>query len=374
MPGGWTLARLAGTMHLVKAAKSASDEVASVQGIPSNRLCRTPACLVWAICVAAPLWSALAGGCAVVSNLPAPGDFQTLQEPEYGRTYHTYIPSYYDANRRWPLLIACHGTVPFDTAERQRDQWAGLAEQKGFLVAAPELLGTSGLPPEPQKQIQLQGDDEKAILSVVQAMRASRRVEDTRVFMSGWSAGGYAVLYTGLRHPEVFRGLSISQGNFTAAFVEPCIPFIDHHQSVQIIYGSEDPLNKEAVACGDWLRMHGITPVVIVRPGIHKRDLPPVIDFFEKTVREKAWVRIQVREDIQDDQQVTLSVSGSFEPKRYLWDFGDGGQRSEQASPTHRYAQPGQYAVKVALWDPQGRTVVRQIELRVPRIRLGAPR
>jgi len=309
-------------------------------------------------------------GCSVVSNLPAPGKALYMQDPAYNRPYHLYIPTRYTGQQRWPLVVACHGTIPFDTAKLQFDEWKGLAEQKGFLLAAPELVGTSGFTPKTEKQIRLQEEDEKAILSIVRSIRAARSVDDTRIFLFGWSAGSYAVMYTGLRHPDIFRALSVRQGNFNPEFVEPCIPFLDRYQPIQIMYGDLDPIDNAQV-CIEWLRKHGFSPTTIERAGTHKRDQMPVYSFFTDVIRKRPWLRIKVKDDPVDPMKVAFSAKTSFEPVRYLWDFGDGSSRSPIASPEHKYEKPGTYTVKVGIWGSNGGPKVRSIQLQMPRIRLG---
>jgi pimeloyl-ACP methyl ester carboxylesterase len=197
-------------------------------------------------------------------------------------------------------------------------------------------------------------------------------VDDKLIFLTGWSAGGYAVLYTGLRHPDVFRALSVRQGNFDKAFVEPCIPFLDRHQPIQIMYGSEDLLKDQALACTTWLRSHDIDPTILERPGFHRRDPRPVFDFFIEIARNRPWIRISIGDDPNDPMRVTLSVRSSFEAVRYLWDFGDETERSPLSKPVHRYEKPGLYNVQLALWPDQGNPRVRQIQIQIPRARLSS--
>lgn len=311
-------------------------------------------------------------GCPVVDNMPAPGRILSQRDPEYGREYKLYVPSNYSADRKWALVVTCHGTPPWDTASRQFKEWKGLAEKKGFLLVAPKLVGTRGdFTPKLPVQLRRQQEDEEAILSIVRAVKASRSVDPTRVFLFGWSAGGYAVLYTGLRHPDIFRALSIRQGNFEPEFVEPCIPFLDRHQPIQIMYGYIDPLKGQASKCIEWLREHGLAPTVLERPGAHQRDQEPVFAFFADVVRHRPWIRLNVRDDPADAMHVYFSVRTSFEPTKYLWDFGDSESRSPLASPDHRYSKAGLYTVRVALWPAKGGPFVRQVQLQIPRIHLG---
>ena len=310
-------------------------------------------------------------GCPVVSNLPAPGRVLRETDPVYDRAYRLYVPSHYADDRRWPLLIACHGTPPWDTSKGQLDQWKGWAEQKGFVLAAPELVGTAAdLGHGPLKQIERQKQDEEAILSIVRSISASRSIEPTQVFLTGWSAGCYAVLFTGLRHPEIFRAMSLSQGNFDPAFVEPCIPFLDRHQSIQVIYGTGDALKKSSLACIDWLRSQDLDPITLGRPGFHRRDPSPVFDFFTQVLRHSPYIRVRARYDADDPMRVHFSTKSSFTPVRCQWDFGDDSGATQEKT-THTYTHPGLYVVRVALWGPGNKRYVRSVRVQVPRIRMG---
>ena len=309
-------------------------------------------------------------GCQVVSNLPAPGRTAQITEPATGHDYCLYVPTSYHAEQPAALVVTCHGTKPWDTARQQIKEWRGLAEQKGFLVAAPELLGTKGdLPPKRPEQIRRQSDDERTLLGVVRAIRGSHAVNQDRIFLTGWSAGNYAVLYTGLRHPEVFRALSVRQGNFDPAYVERCVPFLDRYQPIQIMFGDLDPLDSSQ-AIVDWLRSHDLEPSTLERAGIHRRDPAPAYAFFADVVRRRPVVRARVREDPADALRIAFDVHTSFEAQRYLWDFGDA-QQSAEPRPEHRYTQPGLYSVRVAAWAPNGKPYQRRFQLQVPRLRLG---
>ncbi len=328
-------------------------------------------CRARAATAASVVTLALCTGCPVVSNLPAPAPVQRLREPESGRDYRLYVPEGYPADRSFPLVVTCHGTRPFDTAELQMEEWKGLAQQKGFVVVAPELIGTRGdFPPEPSEQIRRQFEDEQAILAILRAVRASTRVDQTRVFLTGWSAGGYAVLFTGLRHPEIFRALSLRQTNFDVRYVEPCVPFLDRFQAVQVIYGDVDPLKEGAMTCIQWLRDRDLEPEVLGRAGTHRRDPRPVFDFFVRVVRQRPWINVRVQDDPQDPMRVSFALRTSLEPDRYLWQFGDG-QSSPVPAPSHRFERPGLYTVSVQLWSGSGKRHARSVQVQVPRIRLG---
>jgi hypothetical protein len=78
-----------------------------------------------------------------------------------------------------------------------------------------------------------------------------------------------------------------------------------------------------------------------------------------------------VEDDARDALKVRFGTRTSFEPVKFLWDFGDGHLRSPLANPEHRYAGAGFYDVRLAMWAANGGPYVRQIRLQVPRVRLG---
>ncbi len=57
--------------------------------------------------------------------------------------------------------------------------------------------------------------------------------------------------------------------------------------------------------------------------------------------------------------EVTFSGEGSHDPDgdplTYAWDFGDG-TTSDEANPTHTYAEPGEYSARLTVTDPSGRS------------------
>ena len=320
---------------------------------------------VLAVCAALPF----AAGCAVFDTLEG---VEYLTEPETGSKYYLYVPSSYDAERDYPLIVTCHGTAPWDTASLQIRAWKSLAERKRFIVAAPELVGTRGdFAPSPDRQIALQKRDEKTILALVNHLRGARKIPVDRVFLTGWSAGGYAVLFTGLRNPDVFRVMSVRQGNFDERFLQPAVGKLDPYQPIHILYGAIDPLKDQAEESIDWLRDQRLFVVPEVTTGSHKRHPEEAYAFFVKCVQQYPWVRVRVYDAGHDRPLSTrFSVTASPPVQKYSWDFGDG-RKARVASPEHTFGQPGPYDVKVTLDmgldEPQRRTVT----VTVPRQRAG---
>lgn len=292
------------------------------------------------------------GGCGpiipVLKNTDVPSEIQKIREPVHGGEYYLYVPSTYEASHEWPLVITCHGTPPWDNAIGQIKEWVDLAESKRFIAVAPILRGVRGdFTPPLAEQLRLQEDDEKVILAILDHVRAGQNIADDKIFLTGWSAGGYAVLYTGLKHPDIFRALALRQGNFDSRFVDPVLPFADPHQPVYVMYGAIDFLKDDSKKCLEWLRENRLLAVEEEIVGSHKRHPELAYDFFKRCLREYAWIQpAAYRASEADPLLIQFRARISPAMSAYLWRFGDG-EYSREPTPTHRYARPGEYEVKL---------------------------
>lgn len=309
-----------------------------------------------------------AAGCPQYRDPRVPNPIEPKAEPDRGSEYLLYTPSAYDGQRSWPLVVVCHGTKPWDTPLRQIRDWVRLAEANGFLVAAPALRGTRGdFPPPADKQIARQREDEQAILAMVRHIQGAHNIARDRIFLAGWSAGNFAVLYTGLKHPEVFRALAVLQGNFDAVYLTDVAERIDPYQPVFVLYGSVDVLTGEqGKHCVQWLRDHHAAVAPEEIGGAHKGHPDRAYEFFRRVVRTVPWLRIRAFVPNPDDAlTVQFKTHASFEPRTYRWDFGDG-ETSPVAEPVHAYREPGDYTVTLTAETESGSRIRRAIALTVP--------
>lgn len=311
-------------------------------------------------------------GCPQYADPTAPREIHRVEEPRTRSDYYVYVPTAGDDGKPLPLVVLCHGTTPWDSPKRQIRDWVKLAEEKAFIVAAPRLRGTRGdFPPAAPKQMALQREDEATILAVVRHVRAANNIAPQRIFLTGWSAGGYAVLYTGLRNPDLFRALAVLQGNFRADYLSGVADAIDPYQPVYVLHGTTDILTGgQGQACIDWLYKHNAYVIDGTVPGPHRSHPEAANEFFEKVIREIPWMRLRAfGVHPQQPLMVNFKARMSFEPEFYAWSFGDG-QSSPVASPTHTYAQPGAYTVTLVATTARGKEVKRSIQVRVPQANL----
>lgn len=306
-------------------------------------------------------------GCPQYRDPTVPGEVLRVTEPLGGQDYWVYVPTSYEADRQWALIVVCHGTRWFDTAKRQMGDWAKLGEEQQFIVVAPRLDGVNGMfPPAVPKQLERQRRDEQHILACVSHVRGAYNIATDRIFLTGWSAGNFAVLATGLNHPDVFRALAVLQGNFKSEFLSDVASRIDPYQPVYVLYGSNDVITgRHGQRCVDWLHEHGAALTQDEVAGAHRNHPKRAYRFFERVVRKVSWLHIRGQTDPGDDPlTLQFDILASFKPQRYRWSFGDGSD-SPIAKPKHTYQDPGEFSVTLEATTTDGTLVRRTVEVNV---------
>jgi poly(3-hydroxybutyrate) depolymerase len=273
------------------------------------------------------------------------------EEPVSGQPYELYIPSTYTPDHAWPLIVTCHGTPPFDTAKLQVREWTDLAERRGLIIAAPILKGTHACsdakPATVEKQVRLQQYDEQTILATINHVRAGYHIDEGKVFLTGWSAGNYAVLWTGLSHPEVFRALALRQGNFEPKFVAPLKSRLSDQQQVMVFYGQIDLLRPQAENCIRWLKEQGVTVFSDQIYGAHHRVPDLAYRYFDGVSRGSPWFVVRYEPGWAGDP-LTVRLRAKTDPatENVEWSLGDG-KMVRGRSVTYTYARGGTYDVTV---------------------------
>lgn len=197
-------------------------------------------------------------GCPVFQSQNTPVDQFRDTEPVTGTKYWAYVPSWYRDDRPWPLVITLHGTYGFDSSDAQIKEWKALAEKRGFIVAAPQLQSVQGVLPVPEdwRRDDLKAD-EQAILSLREHMLRTYNIHPRAVLLTGFSAGGYPMYYTGLRNPETFSAL-VARGCNSEPEMFADIPLTEAAKNLPIIiiHGKDDlgPVGRQSWAMFRYLR------------------------------------------------------------------------------------------------------------------------
>jgi len=310
--------------------------------------------------------AALAGGCVsnIDPNVPEP--IRTFFEPAQGSKYLLYRPSSYDRKYAWPLVIVCHSGFP-DSPQREIRDWTQLAERQGFLVAAPELTSPRLLNPKTDKAIELEREDDERILSVIRHVRAGHSISDDRIFIYGWEKGAHAALYSGLRHPTLFRAIALMSPAFNENLLpEPDIG-VSPDQFVYVNYDVADSiLQRRGVHCARWLRAHGARVDEDRSGNASRKQAERAVLFFEHVIRDTTWMHIEVRPSPNEDSLERLfRVQSVRKPTKLRWTFGDGDE-SRVGEPLHRYAAAGTYRVEVTASFSGQPDATRAITLTLP--------
>ena len=221
------------------------------------------------------LLTALAG-CPVTQPLNTPVPALRLREPATGRRYWIYVPSYYDEQREWPLVITLHGTHGWDGSMRQVMEWKALAEAHGLIVAAPDLKSVQGILPLVRKLWHKDLEaDERAVLALLDHLTGNYRIDRNYVLLTGFSAGGYPLYYIGLRNPAKFNMLIARACNSDLQLLEE-VKLTDQVRKLPIciFWGKDDlkPLQDQSWQAFRWLREHRCSAEQDKTQGGHRRD------------------------------------------------------------------------------------------------------
>ncbi len=200
-------------------------------------------------------------GCPVTQKQDTPVAVMRLRVPEPPTPYSLYVPSAYSNEKDWPLVVTLHGTYGWDGSRRQVREWKHLAEEKGFLVAAPDLRSVQGILPVPgglwQKDLQR---DEQAILRLVDHVSSQYRIDPKAVLLTGFSAGGYPMYYAGLRNPQRFNMLIARACNSKIELCEQIrLSESTRKLPIAIFWGKDDlqEIRDQSWQAVRWLGEHG---------------------------------------------------------------------------------------------------------------------
>lgn len=146
-------------------------------------------------------------GCPVTQSQSTP-HMQELRKSSTGDEYYIYVPTGYDPQKPIPLVMTLHGTPPWDTAILQICEWKALAEEKNFIVVAPLLCSTQGILPvsKEDRKKDILADDAN-ILALRDSLCQEYNIDRKMILLTGFSAGGYPMFYSGLHHPDKFSML-----------------------------------------------------------------------------------------------------------------------------------------------------------------------
>lgn len=111
--------------------------------------------------------------------------------------YFISVPSSYTPDRSWPMIVALHGAGGngYEIAMK----WLKATTQHDtFILVAPTYGSGLWWKEEP----------EQLVLSVLDKVKQSYRIDTNRIYLTGFSSGGHGVWYFGIRYPWLFAALN----------------------------------------------------------------------------------------------------------------------------------------------------------------------
>ncbi len=147
--------------------------------------------------------------------------------------YRLYIPTNYDANKKWPLVVALHGMGQDENsffASYNNGEIKRIAEARGYLVVCPKGRAPASM---------YMGPAETDVIDVLNAMKRDYSIDDDRVYLMGHSMGGYGSWSVAVNHPDLFAAIGPIAGG-GQPFVMMGLKKITHVPWI-VIHGDKDP-------------------------------------------------------------------------------------------------------------------------------------
>ncbi len=204
--------------------------------------------------------------------------------------YRFYVPTNYDAKKKWPLVVALHGMGGDENsffASYNNGEIKKIAEARGYLIVCPKGRAPASM---------YMGPADTDVIDTLNAMKRDYSIDDDRVYLMGHSMGGYGSWSVAVNHPDLFAAIGpISGGG--QPFVMMGLKKIAQVPWI-VIHGDKDPTvsveeSRKMVKAGKEL---GIEIKYIEVPGGNHTDIAvpafkDIFDWFDAHKRQPAGAK-----------------------------------------------------------------------------------
>lgn len=163
---------------------------------------------------------------------PEPGDIKDINLPS-GRSYLLSVPDDYNGDQQWPLVLAFHG---WGETPLKFLQYSAFNEAEA-IVAFPKGEDKAWAP-APYAETSAD-EDQEFVEQVIDTLRATYSIDDSRIFATGMSNGGGFAAYLGCQMPETFNSIASISAAYYHGIHEGCsnepVGRLD-------IHGTDDPI------------------------------------------------------------------------------------------------------------------------------------
>jgi poly(3-hydroxybutyrate) depolymerase len=180
-------------------------------------------------------------GCAIAPSLKdvRPGIVNYQTDPVTGSKFYLYLPKNYDHSKIYPVIVTCHGTIPYDTARRHIYSLDDYGERYNWIIVAPELHGTDGIFGDGPINEMLK--NERNILSLLSRLGYQFNIDRANIMITGFSGGGFPAYWVGLRRPDIFSVIVGQNANFSRANIDGWWPREALKTPIMVYWGEHDP-------------------------------------------------------------------------------------------------------------------------------------
>jgi polyhydroxybutyrate depolymerase len=157
------------------------------------------------------------------------------------RTFELYIPSDYDPSRAYPLIFGLHGGGGTGPGFQS---YCGLDEEVGSdaVVVYPDALPEDGFG-DTVWILNPEGDDFVFFDDLLAHLKTNLCIDETRLFSTGWSMGGYMTNSLGCYRADVLTAIaSVSGGVPGDKPPAPAYPDCDGRIATWIAHGASDSI------------------------------------------------------------------------------------------------------------------------------------
>lgn len=210
-------------------------------------------------------------------------------------------PSRWSPDRSWPAIVVI--TDAYRNFDSTAALFAATPAAERFVIVVPLVLSGGGPAQLHQDDFDYDpaawaragtegncGFDEHGLQAMIEDLR--RRDHVTRLFITGWEAGGHVVLSQVLNHPERWDGAAVATPNFIGRCVnDGATPAPDRDVPMRMFHGSADsltdgrtnPLPHQWVVFDSLARKRGFTNLaqVEVPEGQHGPLAAAIVSYFE---------------------------------------------------------------------------------------------
>ena len=161
------------------------------------------------------------------------------------RNYIVHLPPKEKMNAPVPLLFHLHGGggTAKGTAGLTFGRFNALADQDGFIVVYPNAINKNwndGRKLEGELAWKEDIDDVGFITAIVNEVKQKYNIDESRIFTTGMSNGGFMSSRLLCDRADIFRGGAILTASLSKDYMPKCNP--DKPVAVMVMNGTDDPL------------------------------------------------------------------------------------------------------------------------------------